>query len=79
MPKSHETDFHEYFEIANFTDDEAAESLSAGGEVVSMVVRHSTPELFVVAFATRQGRAGPFALNRMVATQLRELLQQHGF
>jgi hypothetical protein len=79
MSNGQATDFQQHFQPAQFTDAEAAGALSAHGEIVSLAARRGTPDLFLVAFATRSGRIGPFALNRLVAEQLRRLLTQEGF
>jgi hypothetical protein len=79
MPGIQETEFQQHFDTATFTDADSTQSFSAHGEMVSLVGRRGMPDLFVVAFATRRGRIGPYVLNRLVATQLRQLLQQEGF
>ena len=72
-----ETVFQQYF--PRFTDEDAAKSLCVHGEIVSMMGRKGVPDLFVVQFASRTGRHGPFVLNRLTAATLRQILQQEGF
>jgi len=79
MAGLHESEIQRFFPTANFTDAEAAQHVSGDGEIVSLMARRRGPDQFVVAFATRQGRIGPYTLDRSAATLLRELLQRHGF
>ena len=72
-------EFKKHFEKAKFSDEEAASLARERGEVVAVVGRPGVPDVFVVAFATPLGRFGPYALNRAVATHLRNLLGQSGF
>lgn len=73
------TAFSDRFESTKFTDEDAVLSLRQHGEVVSTRGRKGTPDLFVVSFATEQGRLGPFVLNRLTAETLRSILAQEGF
>jgi hypothetical protein len=72
-------DFKKHFEKAKFSDEEAASLAREKGEVVAFVGRRGLPDHFVVAFATPNGRFGPYMLNRLVAYQLRNVLQENGF
>ncbi len=73
------TEFQEHFDIAKFTDVEAATAITNPGEIVSFFGRRGIPDLFVLAFATRQGRVGPLCLNRTTAEALRRVLTEQGF
>jgi hypothetical protein len=75
MPGTRETEFQTY--LPSFTDEEAAKALSATGEVVSLDGRSSTPDLFIVCFATRRTQLGPLALNPQSARALLPLLSAH--
>lgn len=80
MPGIQESEFQQHFQAAQFTDGDAAAAFRENGEAVSLGARRGVPDLFVLSFATRSGhRIGPFILNRIVATQLRTVLQQEGF
>jgi hypothetical protein len=75
MPGPSETEFQTY--LPSFTDEEAAKTLSATGEVASLDGRSGTPDLFFVCFATRRTQFGPLALNPQSARALLQLLSAH--
>jgi hypothetical protein len=69
-----ETEFHQHF--PTFTEVEAIETFRTTGEIVSMAGRAGVPNLYVVMFASRTKKYGPFALNPLVARVLHDELAQ---
>jgi hypothetical protein len=75
MPGIRETEFQAHCPV--FTDQDAADFLSANGEIVSACAQSGMPDVFVVAFATRDQMIGPMCLNPVVAKALLPLLADH--
>ena len=75
MPGIRETEFQTHLPI--FTDQDAADFFAANGEIVSACAQSGVPDVFVVAFATRNQVFGPMCLNPVVAKALLPLLADH--
>lgn len=72
----HGDEFEKHFAAAQFSDQEAANSIAQQGVIVSAACRRGgPPNAFYLALATDKGkRLGPFVISPRTAAEIRKVL-----